>query len=80
VYAHTMVAGGMPFVVKALLVIGAIAVLATLRRRDGRAGQEADAEGLALLKDVAATLARQEERIGNLEALLPGYDNKDGKP
>jgi hypothetical protein len=75
-----MVAGGMPFIVKALLVIGAIAVLATLRRRDGRAGREADAEGVALLRDVTATLARQEERIGNLEALLPGYDSKDNKP
>jgi len=74
-----MVAGGMPFVVKALLVICAIAVLGTLRRRDGRASQASDAEGLALLQDVQATLSRLEERVGNLETLLPGYENKDGK-
>jgi len=80
VFAHSMVAGGMPFVFKVLLVIGAIAVVSALRHRDGRAGQAADAEATALLEDVKGTLARLEERVGNLETLLPRDGNREGKP
>jgi phage shock protein B len=86
VFAHTFImadgmpimAGGMPFVFKILLVVATILVLRELRRRDARAGREQDAEALALLEEVRASMDRLEERVGNLETLLPDPGKKEG--
>ncbi|MHC1790437.1 hypothetical protein [Solidesulfovibrio sp.] len=69
---HTVYIGHVPLLVKVLLVAAAVLALRELRRRDDRARSTDDAAALAVLEDVRATLVRLEERVGNLETLLPG--------
>ena len=73
-----MIPGGLSPVVKILLVIAVIVVIRQLLRRNDRAGGTADPEAVVLLEDVRATLDRLEERVANLETLLPGERRKDG--
>jgi Tfp pilus assembly protein PilX len=79
-----MYIGHVPAIVKILLVVVAIVALRELRCRDDRDRRSGDAEALALISEVKATLARLEERITNLETLLPGTadpgDRKQFRP
>ncbi|WP_211922513.1 hypothetical protein [Solidesulfovibrio aerotolerans] len=68
----TLYIGHVPGIIKVLLVVVAIVALYELRRRDTRSRSAEDAEALAVLEDVQKTLVRLEERMDNLETLLPG--------
>ena len=69
---HTIYIGHVPLLIKVLLVIVAIVALRELRRRDDRSRSTEDAKAAAVLEDVQKTLVRLEERLDNLETLLPG--------
>ena len=75
---HTVYIGHLPALVKVLLVIVAIVALRELRRRDDRSRSADDAEAMAVLEDVSKTLVRLEERMDNLETLLPGASGNAG--
>lgn len=78
-FGHVMMPDGIPFLFKLLLVIAAIFVVWELRRRDARLSRTDDAGTVALLEELKGTLARLEDRVENLEALLPGERRKDGQ-
>ena|GEM_PF-2571265 len=81
-FAHqVMMPGGMSVMLKVLLIVAVIFVVRELRRRDDRAGGAGPAEdavAVALLEDVRVTLDRLEERMANIETLLPADGRKDG--
>ncbi len=75
---HTIYIGHVPLVVKVLLVVAAILVLRQLRRRDDRVRGRDEEAAMAVVDEVRAGLARLEERLDNLETLLPGASGKRG--
>ena len=77
---HTLYIGHLPALVKVLLVVVAIVALRELRRRDDRSRSVDDAEAMAVLEEVRKTLVRLEERMDNLETLLPGTSGSAGNP
>ena len=77
---HAISIGHVPLLIKVLLLVAAIVALRELRRRDDRSRSADDAEALAALDDVQKTLVRLEERLDNLETLLPGASGADAGP
>ena len=75
---HTIYIGHVPLVVKILLVVAAILVLRQLRRRDDRVRGRDEEAAMAVVDEVRAGLARLEERLDNLETLLPEASGKRG--
>ena len=75
---HTIYIGHVPLVVKILLVVAAILVLRQLRRRDDRVRGRDEEAAMAVVDEVRAGLARLEERLDNLETLLPEAADKRG--
>lgn len=75
---HTIYIGHVPLVVKILLVAAAILVLRQLRRRDNRTRGRDEEAAMAVVDEVRAGLARLEERMDNLETLLPEASGKRG--
>ncbi len=75
---HTIYIGHVPLVVKILLVVAAILVLRQLRRRDDRVRGRDEEAAMAVVDEVRAGLARLEERLDNLETLLPEAAGKRG--
>lgn len=70
-FGHAQYFGHMTPFFGLLLLVVAIIALREVRRRDDRRRDDGDAETLALLDDVKATLARLEARVESLEILLP---------
>ncbi|MFP5259008.1 MAG: hypothetical protein ACLGQH_08290 [Acidobacteriota bacterium] len=70
-FGHALYFGHVPLFFAVLLVVAVIITLREVRRRDDRRRDHRDAETLALLEDVKATLARLEARVESLEILLP---------
>ena len=75
---HTIYIGHVPLVIKVLLVVAAILVLRQLRRRDDRVRGRDEEAAMAVVDEVRAGLARLEERLDNLETLLPEAAGKRG--
>ena len=75
---HTIYIGHVPLVVKILLVVAAILVLRQLRRRDDLTRGRDEEAAMAVVDEVRAGLARLEERLDNLETLLPEASGKRG--
>lgn len=75
---HTIYIGHVPLVIKILLVVAAILVLRQLRRRDDRVRGRDEEAAMAVVDEVRAGLARLEERLDNLETLLPEASGKRG--
>ena len=75
---HTIYIGHVPLVVKILLVVAAILVLRQLRRRDDRTRGRDEEAAMAVVDEVRVGLARLEERMDNLETLLPEASGKRG--
>lgn len=79
-FGHALYFGHMTPIFGLLLLVVAIVVLWETRRRDDRRRDHGDAETVALLEEVKATLARLEVRVESLEVLLPerpGDRNKE---
>ena len=75
---HTIYIGHVPLVIKVLLVVAAILVLRQLRRRDDRVRGRDEEAAMAVVDEVRAELARLEERLDNLETLMPEASGKRG--
>ena len=76
---HTIYIGHVPLLVKVLLVAAAIFALRELRRRDDRSHSRDEAAAMAVVEEVRASLTRLEERMDNLEILLPAASGKRGR-
>lgn len=79
---HAMYYGGGWPLLQILLIVAVIAAIVWLRRRfEGadRAGRDADAQALAMLGEVKATLARLDDRVRSLETLLGRESDKGGR-
>ena len=73
-----MYIGHVPLVVKILLVVAAVLVLRQLRHRDDRVRGRDEEAAMAVVEEVRSGLARLEERMNNLETLLPEASGKRG--
>mgnify|MGYP000921601420 FL=1 len=73
-----MYIGHVPLVIKILLVVAAVLVLRQLRQRDDGARGRDEEAAMAVVEEVRSGLARLEERLDNLETLLPEASGKRG--